>query len=304
MKLFPEATNLFITNPTSGLKTDASRDSYRKTLCGLQHAYPEHQLEDFTEKDLVNWCSREDLAPATIAGYRTRIRGFFSWALWQQLIFEDPSVNLKRLVKGSFVKPVQEHRWLSTEEVTKVLDSIDTSNLIGMRDMIIARLGFTLGLRRAEIAGLTWGQVDLDRQQVTVKGKGGRLATLFLTDVSLPWFRVWNGRATEALRHSPVDEPVVPKFQASQVTSWKSVPFWWTPVGPDTISKRIRFLSNAGWAPHDMRRSYANMLQEAGYPIEEISTALRHSDLGTTQRYLERRQDAAYQAVKERGLSV
>ena len=296
----------FIDDPTSGLNTIASRAAYRKTLRALQAAYPEHQLEDFTEKELVLFCSRPHLAPATIAGYRTRIHGFFSWALWQVLITEDPSANMKRIVRGSHSKPVQEHNWLSTEDVTMVLDSIDTSPLFELRDMIIARLGFTLGLRRGEIATLTWNQIDLERQQVTLRGKGGRLSTLFLTDTSLPWFRTWYESTTRGLERFPITEPVIPRFEANFMSDWKCEPIWMLPVGPDTITNRVRFLSEAttSFAPHDMRRSYANMLEEAGYQVAEISTALRHSDLGTTQRYLDRRQDAAFQAVKERGLTV
>ncbi len=304
MKLFPEATHMFTTNPTSGLRTAPSRVSYRKTLGSLQNAYPDFHLSDFTEKDLVNWLSRPNLSPATVACYRTRIHGFFSWALWQEMIQVDPSANLSRLVKGSFTRPVRENHWLSTEDVGMVLDSIDTSTTMGLRDMIIARLGFTLGLRRAEIAGLTWDQIDLERQQVTVKGKGGRLSTLFLTDGSLPFFETWYDSATEHL--GPMDGPVIPALVVTSIPPYDLVPNWRKPVSPDAVSKRVLSISAASvrFAPHDMRRSYANLLVEGGYTVEEISVALRHSDLGTTQRYLEYRQDAAFQAVKERGLTV
>ncbi len=296
----------FIDDPTSGLNEDSSRVAYRKTLRALQVDYPNHCLQDFTERDLVDWCSRAHLSPATIAGYTTRIHGFFSWALWQGLITEDPSANMNRIVRGSHSKPVREHNWLSTEDVSMVLDSIDTTTHFGLRDMIIARLGFTLGLRRGEIATLTWNQIDLERQQVTLRGKGGRLATLFLTDASLPWFQTWYESTTRGLGRFPITEPVIPKFEADWMSDFECEPVWRLPVGPDTISTRVRYISDQTikFAPHDMRRSYANMLEEAGYTIADISTALRHSDLGTTQRYLDRRQDAAFQAVKEKGLSV
>ena len=81
MRLYPEATFDYINDPVSGPKTDASKTTYRGTLRALQSAYPMHELEDFTESDLVYWCSRPELSPATVAGYRTRVHGFFSWAL-------------------------------------------------------------------------------------------------------------------------------------------------------------------------------------------------------------------------------
>jgi integrase/recombinase XerD len=309
MRLYPEAAHKFVTDPTSGLKTDSSKKTYKATLRALQFAYPEHQLDQFTETNLVDWCSRTNLAPATVAGYKTRLQGFFGWALWRGLLVGDPSANMGRIVKGSNSKPVRENHWLTTRDVTRVLDSIDTQSTLGLRDMIIARLGFTLGLRRAEIAGLTWNQIDLDRQQLRVVGKGGKLAALFLTDSTIPWFEKWHATTTAGLGRVPDTEPVIPAFQTTTdfVTGWQLDVQWSRPVSPDAISKRVSFLSErAGteFAPHDLRRSFANMLEEAGYTIEEISVALRHSDLGTTARYLERRQDAAYQTVKKKGLTI
>ena len=309
MRLYPEATQRFITDPTSGLKTKSSKSTYKATLRALQFAYPEHQLEEFTEENLVDWCSRTNLAPATVAGYKTRLHGFFGWALWRGLLPGDPSANIGRIVKGSFSKPVRENHWLTTRDVGRVLDSIDTQSTAGLRDMIIARLGFTLGLRRAEIADLTWNQIDLDRQQVRIVGKGGRLAALFLTDSTLPWFQKWYDHATEGLGRPPGDEPVIPAFRTTTdfATGWQCDVQWTRRVSPDAISKRIKLLSEKAemaFAPHDLRRSFANMLEEAEYTIQEISAALRHSDLGTTQKYLEKRQDAAYQTVKKKGLTI
>jgi integrase len=40
--------------------------------------------------------------------------------------------------------------------------------------------------------------------------------------------------------------------------------------------------------PHDLRRSFAGILEKQGVPITDISRAMRHEDVGTTSRYLER----------------
>jgi integrase len=313
MRLYPDAVNSYITDPTSGLNTESSRAGYRVVLRSLQLHNPDKLLVDFTEDDLVSFIGRPHLSPASKAGYRTRIHGFFSWANWRGLIIEDPSVNLKRLVPGSQSKPVTEHHWLGLDDMPRVFDSIDTETVTGRRTMMIARLGFTVGLRRAEIAGLTWSGVDLDRQSINIVGKGQKRASLFITGGTLPWFKLWHDEALEGLGYGTGDlqgsEPVIPKIRVTTDfrSGWERSVLWDTPITGDMVGKIIREAAGkAGivFRAHDMRRSFANMLEERGATIEEISAALRHSNLGTTQRYMEKRQDAAFQAVKARGLDI
>lgn len=311
VRLYPDAVTRYLTDPTSGLNTDASRKAYQKTLRALQLTQPDKKVADFTEDDLVNFVGRPGLAPASIAGYRARIHGFFSWAQWRGLRPDDPSANLKRLTPGSLTKPVRRHHWLTSSEVGRILDQVDTSTPIGLRTLVVLRLGFTMGLRRDEIARLTWDQIDLTRQSITFTGKGRKLASLYITDATLPWLDKWRSEAlTGHGGHAiPAGAPVVIRFQSRTdfKSGWALTPDWARGVTGDTIGDIVdRAARDAGveFAAHDMRRSFANMLEEKGASIEEISAALRHSNLGTTQRYLERRQDAGFNAVKKRGLDV
>lgn len=302
MRLYPDAVNRYIDDPTSGLNTSSSREGYRRVLRSLQLEHPDLPVAEFTEDHLVAFVGRSHLSPATRAGYRTRIHGFFSWALWKRLVTEDPSANLKRLVPGSQTKPVTEHHWLGTADVAQVFDSVDTATTQGLRLMAVLRLGFTMGLRRAEIAGLRWDQVDLDRQLVSVVGKGQKRASLYITDSTLPWFDKWRSVG-------PGRGPVIPRMNTTTDfrTGWVTEPVWDQHITSDMIGRIVSKASSESgtvFLAHDMRRSFANMLLERGASIEEISAALRHSNLGTTQRYLETRQDAGLQAVKKRGLDV
>ncbi|HEX2621975.1 MAG TPA: site-specific integrase, partial [Phototrophicaceae bacterium] len=55
-------------------------------------------------------------------------------------------------------------------------------------------------------------------------------------------------------------------------------------------------------APHDLRRSVAGALHEAGTPIEKISQLLRHSNVAVTERYLNRLPKANEGAIAMSGL--
>lgn len=310
MRLYPDAARAFVSDPASNLNTEASRNAYRKTLRLLHFTFPDHLVGDFTEHDLVEFCGRPELSPASQQAYRVRLQGFFSWAKWRGFVPEDPASNLSRMVKGSSHKPVRQHNWFTEDEVNRIMASIDTSTVAGRRRLVVARLGFTMGLRQAEIARVSWGQVDLERSQLRIMGKGRKLATLFVTDRTADTLAKWRLEVEEGLGRVPVDEPVVPAFQVvSNFTEGgqdRRV-LWDRRVGGQTIHEIVRAINEeAGvrFTTHDMRRSFAGILEDRGMSIEDISAALRHSDIGTTQRYLEKRQDAAYQAVREIGFDL
>lgn len=310
MRYYPDAVNTFLSDPASNVRTEASRKSYRRTLEGLHNHYPDKRsIREFTEPDLVSFVNRPELSPNSRKSYRVRLMSFFDWATWRGHIPTNPAQNLKRLVPGG-TNPVQEAVWLDSHEIEEMLQAIPVETTLQMRDLIIARLGFTMGLRRMEIAGLRFRQCDLRREAVHFMGKGRKQATVWTPPKTLEVLTKWRAVAEEQLGRPPVDEFVVPAFNryadfgaGCYVTEIE----WEKGISPDHVGKIFRRIAHqAGWkmSAHDMRRSYANALEEQGYSIEEISKALRHSNLGVTQRYLEGRQDAAYQTVKSRGFDL
>lgn len=308
MKLWPDAVQMFLADPACNLTTEQSRKGYAKALQGLHFHYPNHELEDYTEQDLLAFCGRPDLAPNSRKGYRTRVHAFFSWAKWRGLIKEDPSSNLQRALRPG-TEPVSTFHWLSEEEVNKVLDSIDTSTLTGLRTLVVLRLGFTSGLRRNEIASLKWDDVSLPKQQITLLGKGQKKASVFITDRTAAVLEKWHAAFAEGLGRDPKNEPVVCRFRrlADFQGTFYTEPIWEDGLSPDAVARIVERASKEvgiDFKAHDMRRSFAGILEDRGVPIQDISAALRHSNIGTTQRYLEKRQDAAYRAVRARGFDL
>lgn len=310
MRLYPDAVRQFITDPAANLRTETSRSVYSRTLRLLAATYPDHRVQDFTEQELVDFCARPELSPASQAGYRTRVQGFFSWAKWRGIIDHDPASNLGRYVKGSQTKPVRTHHWFTEAEVQDILERIDRSTIAGQRRYVVARLGFTIGLRREEIARLTWKQLDLANQRLQLVGKGGKRAALFVPDRTVEALEKWRLEATHGLGREPKQDPVIPKlgyindFQGGD----QHYEVWWTQhVIPHTIGQIVKAISDevgVEFTAHDMRRSFAGILVDRGVPLQDVSAALRHANLGTTQRYLEQRQDAGYRAVKGVGFDL
>lgn len=183
--------------------------------------------------------------------------------------------------------------WLTQDEVRRVLNAVPT-DAVGRRDSVVLRLGFTAGLRRQEIVNINWSDIDGDRLRLV--GKGDKSAIVLLTqgtlDAILRWEHVSLGHADVALLRS---------FRYSGARLVMNQRRMSANAVRD-ITQRYSAQTGIKFAPHDMRRTYAGLLLEKTGSIELVSAALRHSNLRTTQLYLERRQDAAYLAQRKAGL--
>ena len=60
-------------------------------------------------------------------------------------------------------------------------------------------------------------------------------------------------------------------------------------------------LTDIKFAPHDMRRTFAGLMFEK-VDIYSLKEAMRHTDVSTTEKYLQTRPDGAAQAVRDAGL--
>lgn len=290
----------YLLDPLNGLNTLASLISYRKTLMTAGRSVHWKDVTHVTEADLVDFVTNGSVSSATTYARRTRVMGLFAWLYAKGHINANPAENLTRIIKLN-VKPVRTNYWLTYDEALEVIDAAkQVGDLRGLRDELILRLGFTCGLRRDEICGLTWGQVNLDRQEIYLVGKGGKHASVYIND-----------RTCQALRNmydlngERVDtDPVI--IGLGYMAGTNTV-HWHEGISGRTVGDivaRISKQTGIMFRPHDMRRSFAGMLEEKGANVYQISDALRHSNAATTQRYLEARQDKAYQAVKGLGLSL
>jgi site-specific recombinase XerC len=220
----------------------------------------------------------------------------------------NPAEHLEKVI---VLRPqaVRTHRWLSEAEVRRILDSFETSVPLTVqdhRDALVLRLGLTAGLRNFEIRTLPLTALaNLDKQQITVKGKGGKLADVFVPERTAVLLDSWRD-----LYEAPKpDAPVVIGFRSLQ--DWETgerllVPQWGVGITQQAVGRIVTERTRAAGlqaAPHDLRRAYCGIMEDK-VGLVETSRAMRHAQISTTQLYLENRQDSAYQAAKKAGLDM
>ena len=166
---------------------------------------------------------------------------------------------------------------LPPEQVERILASCDRGTPVGERDYAILLLLARLGLRAGEVVALTLDDLDWERGEILVRGKGQRLVRLPLpTDVGLA--------LVNYLRH------VRPLCSMRRVFIRMRAPLRGL-VGPTAIDCVVRrALKRAGLNPsfkgaHLLRHSLATDLLRRGASLTEIGQLLRHSQPTTTQIY-------------------
>ena len=112
------------------------------------------------------------------------LRAFLRYLLVQR--------NINTLSPDKIDLPKQKTRavsFLNTDQVERLLNSPHISDEIGLRDRTILETLFSTGLRVSELVNLNRDHVDLERQEFGVRGKGGKLRVVFLSDTAAEWIR-------------------------------------------------------------------------------------------------------------------
>lgn len=283
--------------------TPTTVDTYRRILDSFGGFYPGAGLADITSAMCIRWVDSfvHQVAPATATLRIAVVKSFCEWMAGKNLIDENPASRLSKTYRlGS--KPVRVEHWLEPFQVIEILNSCD-GDLTGLRDRVVLQLGFNVGLRRQEIVDLNWGDMNLLDHQATLVGKGGKLAKVHLPQATVDALLLWKAEykfyvATRLLD----DAPVIVSMQRTTdfYGSDTITPRWGERATGKTVYRICQKVSKRvgiPFAPHDMRRTFAGLVHNRT-DIETVSAALRHSSLAVTERYLEKRQDSAYQATK------
>ena len=181
-------------------------------------------------------------------------------------------------------------KFLSMEEVDRLLQSPDTTQPRGVRDRALIELLYATGLRVSEMVGLRRQDVNLESGYLTCTGKGRKQRLVPVGDEAAAWLTRY---LTEA-------RPVLLKRRASpQLFVNARGGAGLTRVGLWKILKGYGKQAGVGstLSPHVLRHSFATHLLERGADLRAIQMMLGHSDLSTTQIYthvLEARLRAVY----------
>jgi site-specific recombinase XerD len=249
----------FLSSPGLG---DATRRAYRTDLRDFAGWLRERGvgLEDVDVRTLAEYTAdlgraRRGLAPATIARRLSAVRGLVGHSL-------GPS-----RVPHAALAPRRRRRLPETPklgEIEHAVDAADGDEPLALRNAALLELVYSCGLRSAEAVALDLEDVDLDREQLHVLGKGGKERLVPLGEEAAWRLARWLRDGRPALARGACDALFL-SVRGRRL---------------DTSVLR-RLLPN----PHRLRHAYATHLLEGGADLRTIQELLGHASLSTTQIY-------------------
>jgi len=234
--------------------------------------------------DVLSYLKDGKRSDSSIARFVSSLRGFFRFALTEGFLKQDPTAYLESR-KAWQTLP----RFLTEEEVDRLLEQPDLNSDLGIRDRAMLEILYATGLRVSELVSLKTSDLELERGVLSCLGKGskqrrvplGQSAINFLKNYFAVRQRLLKGRRSDLLFVEP---------GIASVTRQK---FW-------KIIKRYGESANLGHVtPHMLRHSFATALLENGADLRSVQMMLGHSDISTTQIYTHVTNDRLKSAYKQ-----
>jgi len=182
-------------------------------------------------------------------------------------------------------KSKQTVKFLTLDQVSKLLASIDPKDDISIRDRAILEAFFSTGLRIAELVSLNLEQFnslkDKKDMELGVIGKGGKPRVVYFSERALNFIKKYL-EIRNNVKHAN-QKALFINFRDSKDNTDARL----TPRSIERMVKRYALLSGVPifTTPHTLRHSYATDLLNQGVDLRSIQEFLGHSNIATTQIY-------------------
>ena len=230
------------------------------------------------------------LSPTTIHNVYNVVRAFFTWASSEDagnIIARTPCKNIKLPEMETYEKEI-----LETDEIETAIKFISQLNSQNQCAFLIPLFS---GLRRGEILGLRWKDIDFENKQIIIlksfsksksqgmknkKTKNGKMRIVSMNDLVMNCLKEWQKeqnaqRLACGKKYNTTDKIFTDEF-GDQIT-------------PDAISNRWRRFCrknlNKHVTLHGLRASFASLLSYNNVPLKDIQELLGHSDIRVTTKH-------------------
>lgn len=167
-------------------------------------------------------------------------------------------------------RPRREVVFLTSDEITRFRESIDTQPLCGLRFRVLVETLLGTGMRISEALSLNSDSIDYIQREAKIIGKGRKERAVFFTEESIEWIKQYLERRTDKNPALFVTTGIKPRRLRNQDLT--------------RYFKRQRMIAGITkkLTPHILRHTYATTLAFNNCPFTEIKNLLGHSRLETS----------------------
>lgn len=237
------------------------------------------KIEDLSAEDVIDYqlslAKHGDKARSrrTINYYLIALRSLLKYLLNRDLAVLPPDkIQLSKVAERQI-------HFLLPEEIQELITSVVLEDISDYRDRAIIAVLFSTGLRVSELLSLKRNQVNLATGEFSVRGKGGKVRPVFLSEKALDALGEYIDLRADTNPSIFIRHHKNPRFDSSKA-----------PLSARTVQRAlVQAAKRAGItkpiSPHKIRHSFATDLLRNGADLRSVQVMLGHSSITTTQIY-------------------
>lgn len=264
--------------------------SYKRDILQFKEYIDKISIEyTKVEKDCINDYLNElkelGKKPSTTLRHLASIRLFYQYLVRNKIIELDPTFDIQS-PKIEKRKP----NILSSQEVNLLLEQPQGEDLKSIRDKAMLEIAYATGMRVTEIISLNLQDIDLTNSCVICKN-ANKQRIIPLGKLALKALKEYTNKARPILIKNENEEALFVNINGKRLTRqgfWKIIKYYQEQAH---ITKEI--------TPHVLRHSFATHLLQNGADLKSIQTMLGHSDISSTQVYMQFQDDGLKNIYKK-----
>ena len=270
--------------------SDNTLQSYRRDLEQLEEYLDKNnkkynKLQDDDIEEYLKYLTEQNKKPSTILRTIASIRSFYQYELKNKKVTKDPTEKVKSPKVEKKAPCV-----LTSQEVELLLEQPKCVDLKGIRDKAMLEFAYATGMRVTEIISLNIEDVNIEQSLVVCKARN-KNRTIPLGKMAINAVKDYIQNARGILIKSDKEKALFVNLNGKRLTRqgfWKIIKYYQEQA---QIEKDI--------TPHTLRHSFATHLLQNGAELKAIQTMLGHSDISSTQVYMQFQNDGLNNIYKK-----
>jgi site-specific recombinase XerD len=252
-------------------KTRGNYERYLKAFADFGKIKNEKDITLETVREFRLYLARRGIKKNTQSYYIIALRNFLKYLIKRDIgVLSPDKIELPKI-------PERQIEIIEYKDLERLLEASKGDDLRSLRDKAILETLFSTGLRISELCSLN-RYFDIARGEISIRGKGGKLRLVFLSD-----------RAKKAIKNYLEKRADAEEALFVSLTKSKS-PKIIGRIIPRAVQRIVDFYARKAGIhqkihPHTIRHQFATDLLIGGADLRSVQELLGHANVSTTQIY-------------------